>query len=108
MHFCVHSIIVCTILHIYVTVRVDVGYSIGVLSRAMNCPTPELLEEAKRVLKYLYTYRHLGLRYTRGGSKKVEGMSDSDWGTKASISAYIFMLCNAVVSYLSILLYFYT
>jgi hypothetical protein len=89
------------LLHIFVTVRVDIGYAMGIITRAVNKPTPELLEELKRVLKYLYNTRYYGLRYTRGGSVLLEGMSDSDWGTKASISAYVFMLACAVVSYLS-------
>ena len=73
----------------------------GLLCRVGNKPTPETMEEAKRVLKYLHTYKDLGLRYSRHGSKKIEGMSDSDWNVTASISAYVFLLAGAAVSYLS-------
>ena len=89
------------LLFIFITVRVEIGYAMGLLCRVGSKPTPETMEEAKRVLKYLHTYKDLGLRYSRHGSKKIEGMSDSDWNVTASISAYVFLLAGAAVSYLS-------
>ena len=64
-------------------------------------PTPELLDCAKRVLMYLYTTRDLGLRYSRADKRVMSGHSDSDWGIRASISAYVFYLAGAAISYLS-------
>ena len=42
--------------------RPDVSYSVGMLCRVMSRPTPEMYDEALRVLGYLYRTRELGLR----------------------------------------------
>ena len=41
--------------------RPDVALAVGLLSRAMHCPTPELLLAAQRVLGYLHRTRHLSI-----------------------------------------------
>eukprot|EP00965_Chrysotila_dentata_P028131 935472-Pleurochrysis_carterae.AAC.1 len=38
--------------------RPDVAYAVGMLCRAMSCPTPTLLDAAHRVLAYLYHHQH--------------------------------------------------
>lgn len=83
------------------TVRAEAAYSIGVLAKAMNKPTPELLLAAKRVLQYLYSTRELGIKYSRNENVDIHGCSDSDWGVKASISGYAFFMACAVISFLS-------
>ena len=65
--------------------RCDVALATGLLSRAMHCPTPELLLAAQRVLGYLYRTRHLGLFY-EADELPMSGMSDSDWAVKHSTS----------------------
>eukprot|EP00965_Chrysotila_dentata_P037606 1251410-Pleurochrysis_carterae.AAC.1 len=48
--------------------RPDVAYAVGMLCRAMSCPTDELLAAAQRVLMYLSHHRSIGLRYSRSAS----------------------------------------
>eukprot|EP00965_Chrysotila_dentata_P083908 2769243-Pleurochrysis_carterae.AAC.1 len=43
--------------------RPDVAFAVGMLCRAMSCPTPELLKAAQRVLMYLSHHRSVGLRF---------------------------------------------
>ena len=43
----------------------------------MSRPTPEMYDEALRVLGYLYRTRELGLRYVKS-DKPLAGQSDSD------------------------------
>ena len=66
----------------------------------MSKPTVELEQAAHRVLRYLLRTRDLGLRFERS-RVPLHGYSDSDWGVKASISAYVFFLAGAAISYLS-------
>ena len=57
--------------------RPDIAYSVGLLCRAMSKPTPELFDDALRVLCYLYRHRHIGLCY-EPSSDPLSGMTDSD------------------------------
>ena len=81
--------------------RPDVAYAVGMLSRAMGRPTPELLKEGKRVLHYLYLHRDVGLRYVADDFTPLYGMTDSDWAVKHSTSGYVFKLSGAIVSWAS-------
>ena len=55
---------------------------------------------AHRVLEYLYHTRQLGLRYV-ANARDVYGMSDSDWDVRHSTSGFVFMLCEAAISWAS-------
>eukprot|EP00965_Chrysotila_dentata_P063891 2117411-Pleurochrysis_carterae.AAC.1 len=66
----------------------------------MSCPTPELLEAARRVLMYLFHHRSIGLRFERSQTSR-QGFSDSDWATKHSTSGYVFMYNQAAISWAS-------
>eukprot|EP00965_Chrysotila_dentata_P221797 6192592-Pleurochrysis_carterae.AAC.2 len=80
--------------------RPDVAYAVGVLCRAMSCPTDELLAAAPRVLMYLSHHRTVGLRYSRA-QLPAAGFSDSDWATRHSTSGYVFMYNQAAISWAS-------
>eukprot|EP00965_Chrysotila_dentata_P239191 6202953-Pleurochrysis_carterae.AAC.2 len=56
----------------------DIAFAVGMLCRAMSCPTEQLLAVARRVLMYLYHHRSVGLRYATVNRKKMWGYSDSD------------------------------
>eukprot|EP00965_Chrysotila_dentata_P018247 607083-Pleurochrysis_carterae.AAC.1 len=43
--------------------RPDCAFAVGMLCRAMGCPTPALLDATHRVLAYLHHHRDVGLRY---------------------------------------------
>eukprot|EP00965_Chrysotila_dentata_P120476 3983966-Pleurochrysis_carterae.AAC.2 len=70
--------------------RPNVAFAVGMLCRAMSCPTPELFGAAHRVLMYLSHHRSVGLRFERA-ARPIEGFSDSDWATRHSTSGYVFM-----------------
>lgn len=93
--------IVGSILFAATTVRADIAYAAGMLSRAMSKPTPALLEAAERVVQYLHTTREIGLRYSRNTPLTIDGSSDSDWQVRCSTSGYAFFVANAVIAYLS-------
>ena len=78
--------------------RPDVAYSVGMLCRAMSCPTPELYEQAVRVLLYLDKHSDVGLRY-EPSSSRMYGMSDSDWAVKHSTSGWVFTFMKAAISW---------
>ena len=78
--------------------RPDVAYSVGMLARAMGKPTPELYQQALRVLYYLEHHKHVGLRY-QPDSAPMSGMSDSDWAVKHSTSGMCFKYMSAAISW---------
>ena len=80
--------------------RPDIAFAVGMLSRAMAYPTPELMEAAEKVLRYLYRTRHLGLRY-EPDTLPLEGYSDSDWAVRHSTSGFVFRMCHAAISWAS-------
>jgi hypothetical protein len=92
--------LVGALLYCATNTRPDVAYSVGMLCRAMARPTETLMLDARRVLCYLHTTRHLGLRYAPRATR-LYGMSDSDWAVKHSTSGYVFMLSHAAISWAS-------
>ena len=66
------------------------------LCRDLTRPTPEMYDEALRVLGYLYRTRELGLRYAKS-DKPLAGQSDSDWAVRHSTSGWQYS--QAVVSW---------
>ena len=64
----------------------------------MPKPTPELEDDAMRVLGCLYRTRSIGLRFKSDG-KAVREMSDSDWGVKHSTSGFLFLYNSAAISW---------
>ena len=93
--------LVGSLLYTAITVRPDISYAVGMLSRALNKPTDRLLDEAKRVLQYLVQSADIGIRYMRKSSIRLYGMTDSDWTTRRSTSGFAFFLGGGVISYLS-------
>eukprot|EP00965_Chrysotila_dentata_P134591 4451865-Pleurochrysis_carterae.AAC.1 len=67
--------------------RPDVAYAVGMLCRAMSCPTQPLYDAALRVLTYLYLHQHIGLRYELC-QRGIQGHSDSDWATRHSTTGW--------------------
>jgi hypothetical protein len=92
--------LVGALLYCATNTRPDIAYSVGLLCRGMSCPDAKLLTMAHRVLEYLYHTRHLGLRYS-ASPRSIYGMSDSDWDVRHSTSGFVFMLCEAAVSWSS-------
>ena len=78
--------------------RPDVALAVGLLCRAMAKPTEALLEDALRVLGYLYRHRRIGLRY-EGDGKPLRGQSDSDWAVRHSTTGWQFTFSAATISW---------
>eukprot|EP00965_Chrysotila_dentata_P064372 2133031-Pleurochrysis_carterae.AAC.1 len=53
--------------------RPDIAYAVGMLCRAMSCPTSQLLDDARLVLMYLYHHRGVGLRYAAVDRDEMRG-----------------------------------
>eukprot|EP00965_Chrysotila_dentata_P105403 3481050-Pleurochrysis_carterae.AAC.1 len=66
----------------------------------MGCPTPALLDAARRVLAYLYHHQEVGLRYELC-PQPVHGHSDSDWATRHSTTGWVFFHGRAAISWSS-------
>ena len=90
--------LVGALLYCATNTRPDIAFAVGMLCRAMSCPTPCLLEAAERVLAYLIRNKHIGLRYS-ASEHPLYGMTDSDWATRHSTSGWVFMLSSAAISW---------
>ena len=83
----------------------DLAYTVSTLSK-LNCnPTPDHLQAAKRVLRYIHSTAHLHLAFTISTESQLVGFSDSDWtGDKndsKSTSGYLFTLSEGSVCWKS-------
>jgi hypothetical protein len=90
-----------SLLYCATNTRPDVAYAVGYLGRAMSCPTPELLECARGVLRYLNTHKEIGLRYAPRDTGAFSGMSDSSWEVRHSTSGSVFMFGEAAITWSS-------
>ena len=106
--------IVGKLAHAVVKCRVDIAYTVGMLSRAQSKPTLKLLHAALHVLKYLKGTRRLGLKFEfderhssvgdvfrRKSGFHVNAISDADWAVRHSTSGFISFACGAPVGYAS-------
>eukprot|EP00253_Pinus_taeda_P033087 PITA_33087 len=61
------------------TTRLDISFSVGILSRFMQKPCEGHWSAAKRVLRYLKETQDFGIKYTQVDNFKLIGYSDSDF-----------------------------
>ena len=80
--------------------RPDIAYAVGMLSRVLAKPTPALMEDAERVLTYLYHHRAVGLRYSATPSDP-DAFSDASWEAAHSTSGWLIRWQNAAVYFAS-------
>ncbi|KAA0045236.1 putative mitochondrial protein [Cucumis melo var. makuwa] len=59
----------------------DVSYSIGVISRFMECPSKDHFGVAKRVMRYIAGTIEYGIWYSKVSDFKLCGFTDSDWAS---------------------------
>eukprot|EP00965_Chrysotila_dentata_P255046 6212081-Pleurochrysis_carterae.AAC.5 len=96
--------LVGALLYCSTNTRPDVAYAVGMLCRAMGCPTEPLMQAAERVLFYLGRHVDVGLRYRQSPpaqSNRLVGFSDSDWATRHSTPGYVFNFNRAAISWAS-------
>ena len=85
------------------TVRTDISYAVGMLSRYLAKPTEKHMKCAKHVLRYLKGTQDVGHNYNRDSRLLI--YCDSDWGSdssdRKSITGYIVQYGGAPISWKS-------
>jgi len=86
--------------------RLDICYSISVISKFMHDPRKSHLIAAKRILRYIKGTIDFGLLFPYGAQSKVNELirySDSDWcgdlTDRRSTSSYVFKFNDAAISW---------
>jgi hypothetical protein len=96
--------IVGSLLYLSVVTRIDIAYSVGVLTRHVKSPTYAACKAAARTLSYLSRTRRRGLVYC-GSSINFHAFTDSDWAsdqdTRRSTSGYVIFMAGAPVCWMS-------
>lgn len=101
-----YSALVGSLLYLAITVRPDISYSVGVLSKYMSCPTMSHWLAAKGVLRYLAGTPSVGITYSSGsGGGDLVGWCDADFAgdldTRKSTTGYVFTISGGAVSWSS-------
>jgi hypothetical protein len=101
-----YSALVGSLLYLAVTVRPDIAYAVGVLSKYMSCPTTAHWQAAKGVLRYLAGTPSVGITYSSGSSDgDLFGWCDADFAgdldTRKSTTGYVFTISGGAVSWAS-------
>lgn len=91
---------------IYLTLtRPDLSFSVGVLSRFMQCPCKPHMIAIKRVLRYIKATMGQGVWFKRENEPKLVGFCDADYGgdlnERRSTTGYVFMFGSSSVSWCS-------
>jgi histone deacetylase 1/2 len=99
-----YSSLVGGLLYLATTVRPDIAYAVGVLSKYMSCPTVSHWKAARGLLRYLAGTSRVGITY--GSSSAVlHGFCDADYAgdadTRRSTTGYVFTIAGGAVSWSS-------
>lgn len=86
--------------------RPDIAFATGFISRHMSAYSTEHWAAVKRILRYLNGCENFGLLFRKSeGGLNLQGYADADWGgdkeDRKSTTGYIFLLCNAPVTWAS-------
>ena len=75
--------IVGKLMFIMISTRPDIAFSVSTLARFLANPMASHLQAAKRVVIYLKSTIHMGIKFQQvsNGSYTLIGYSDSDWGS---------------------------
>jgi len=87
------------------TTRLDIMFSVSLISRYMSKPTELHLQATKRILRYLNGTTNHGIFYKKGEEKELLVFKDSDYAgdeeDSKSTSGYVFLLSSGAVSWMS-------
>ena len=91
---------------IYLTLtRLDIAYSVGVVSRYMSNPKKSHLDAVRRIIRYIKGTVNLGILYKKIKDFQMEGYCDADYATdydtRRSTTGYSFSLGSGVISWCS-------
>jgi len=96
--------LVGSLMHLAVTVRPDISFSVGVLSRHLSSPSLAHWQAAKGVLRYLSGTADYGITYTKKTPGFI-GYCDSDYagdtGARHSTTGYVFVHNSGAISWSS-------
>lgn len=101
-----YSNVVGSVMYLMVCSRLDLAYSISILSRYMSNPGEAHWEAMKWLLRYIKGTSNLRIQFR----KQIEGVilrgyTDSDYAgdrdNRKSTSAYVYTLCNSCISWKS-------
>lgn len=85
--------------------RPDIAFAVGKAGQAFDHPTHQDWKRAIQILRYLKGTMEYTLVYACTDGARLVGYSDSDWGSdstaRKSISGFIFMFGDSVVSWAS-------
>jgi len=94
-----------SLLYLSVGTRPDITYAVSNVAKFSAKPTKQHWIAVKRIMRYLRGTIYYGLLYSRSGSEKCIGYSDSDWAgdldDRKSTSGYLFQISGAAVSWRS-------
>nr|KYP44456.1 Retrovirus-related Pol polyprotein from transposon TNT 1-94 [Cajanus cajan] len=90
----------------YITAtRLNLMFSVSLISRFMSQPTQIHMQVAKRVLRYLQGTVDFGIFYKKGGDEELLAYTNSDYAgelvDRKSTSGYVFLLSNGAVAWSS-------
>lgn len=87
------------------TTRPDISFSVNKLSQFQECPTEDMYNYAKRILRYLKGTIDLCLYFKRSANFVLEGYADADFGSdnvdRKSRTGFVFFLGGNAVSWKS-------
>jgi hypothetical protein len=92
------------LLWLALTVRPDISFIVGALTRHTHCFTPAHITAIKRTLRYLNHTSDIGITYKAYEVDDKEiGYCDVSYGNqelqRKSLSGYVFMYCGAAVAW---------
>lgn len=83
--------------------RIDIAYSVSMISRFMACPQEPHQQAVKHLLRYLNGTKDYALLYRRGGGRDLHGYTDADWAADAhdrkSTTGYVFFLGSTPITW---------
>ena len=101
-----YSSVVGSLMYAQVCTRPDIAFAVGVLGRYMSDHGQSHWKMTKKFLRHLQGTKDLMLTYRRTNTLEVVGFSDFDYAgcvdDKKSISGYILMMTEGVVSWKSV------
>ena len=101
-----YSLVVGSLMYAQVCICLNIAFVVGVLGRYLSDLGESHWKAAKKVMRYLQGTKDLMLTCWRTDTLEVVGFSDSDYvgyvDDKKSISSYIFMMAEGVVSWKSV------
>ncbi|CAM8893273.1 unnamed protein product [Rhodiola kirilowii] len=99
-----YSQVIGCLMYAMTSIRPDIAFAVGKLSRYTSNPSTHHWEAIRRVLKYLKETMHHGLVYA-GFPSVLEGYTDASWITNledhSSTSGWVFLLGGGAISWAS-------